>query len=80
VPMEMRRIYSAIDKAAMFVSIGTSGSVYPAAGLVAYALQKGVASCVELNLEPSEGSRLFDQKHYGAATEVVPAWVERLLA
>lgn len=80
VPIDMRRIYAALDKAAMFVSIGTSGNVYPAAGLVAYALQKGVASCVELNLEPSDGSRLFDEKHYGPATEVVPAWVDRLLA
>ena len=80
VPMEMRRIYAAIDKASIFVSIGTSGNVYPAAGLVAYALQKGVPSCVELNLEPSEASRLFDEKHYGPATEVVPAWVDRLLA
>ena len=80
VPMEMRRIYAALDQAEMFVSIGTSGNVYPAAGLVAYALQKGVEKCVELNLEPSEGSRLFDEKRYGPATEVVPAWVAGLLA
>jgi len=80
VPFEMRRIYAALDKAAMFVSIGTSGNVYPAAGLVAYALEKGVERCVELNLEPSEGSRLFDERVYGPATEVVPTWVERLLA
>jgi NAD-dependent deacetylase len=48
--------------------------------LAAYALQKGVKRCVELNLEPSDGSRLFDEKHYGPATEVVPAWVQGLLS
>ena len=79
VPIEMRRIYAALDQASVFVSIGTSGNVYPAAGLVAYALQKNVSRCVELNLEASEGSRLFDEKHYGPATEIVPAWVEALL-
>ncbi len=80
VPLDMRRIYAALDKAALFVSIGTSGMVYPAAGLVSYALEKAVARCVELNLEPSDGSRLFDETQYGPATEVVPAWVERILA
>ena len=79
VPVGVSRIYPALDKAAMFVSIGTSGNVYPAAGMVAYALQRGVARTVELNLEPSDGSHLFDEKHYGPATEVVPAWVDRLL-
>jgi len=80
VPLEMGRIYAALDKADIFASIGTSGSVYPAAGLVAYALDKGVERTVELNLEPSEGSRLFDEKRYGPATEMVPAWVDALLA
>jgi NAD-dependent deacetylase len=79
VPVELRRIYAALDDADMFVSIGTSGNVYPAAGLVAYARQQGVERCVELNLEPSDGSRLFDEKHYGPATAKVPAWVESLL-
>ena len=80
VPFEMRRIHAALEDAAIFVSIGTSGSVYPAAGFVAYALEKGVERCVELNLEPSDGSRLFDERIYGPATEVVPRWVERLLS
>ena len=80
VPMGLRRIYSALDEASLFVSIGTSGSVYPAAGLVAYALERGVERTIELNLEPSEGSRLFDERRYGPATEVVPAWVDALLA
>ena len=80
VPLDMRRIYAALDKADIFVSIGTSGMVYPAAGLVAYALDKGVGRCVELNIEPSDVSRYFDDKQYGPATEVVPAWVEQIMA
>ena len=80
VPLDMRSVYAALDKADMFVSIGTSGMVYPAAGLVAYALDKGVERCVELNIEPSEVSRYFDEKQYGPASEVVPAWVDRILA
>jgi len=79
VPLEMRRIYAALEKASIFVSIGTSGNVYPAAGLIAYAHKQGVERCVELNLEPSESSRLFDERIYGRATDVVPAWVEKLL-
>src|SRR5579859_3960678 len=79
VPLEMRRIYAAIDKASIFVSIGTSGNVYPAAGLIAYAHKQGVRRCVELNLELSESSRLFDERIYGRATDVVPEWVEKLL-
>jgi NAD-dependent deacetylase len=80
VPLDMRSVYAALDQADMFVSIGTSGMVYPAAGLVAYALEKGVERCVELNIEPSDISRYFDEKHYGPATEVVPAWVDQVLA
>jgi NAD-dependent deacetylase len=79
VPLEMRRIYAALDKASTFVSIGTSGNVYPAAGLIAYAHKQGVRRCVELNLELSESSRLFDERIYGRATDVVPEWVEKLL-
>jgi len=62
----------------LFVSVGTSGSVYPAAGFVAEARAAG-AHTVELNLEPSEGASLFAEAFYGLATEVVPAYVERLV-
>ena len=79
VPLEMRRIYAALDQATIFVSIGTSGNVYPAAGLVAYAHSRGVRHCAELNLEQSEGSRLFEERIYGPATDVVPDWVDKLL-
>ena len=78
-PFEMERIYGALAAADMFVSIGTSGNVYPAAGFVAEAKRAG-AHTVELNLEPSFGQSLFAETHYGPATKEVPAFVERLLA
>lgn len=62
----------------LFLSIGTSGHVYPAAGFVADARASG-AHTVELNLEPSEGASLFHEAIYGRATELVPAYVDRLL-
>jgi NAD-dependent deacetylase len=77
-PYEMERISNALDQCGLFVAIGTSGNVYPAAGFVAEV--RGRARTVELNLEPSEGMALFDEAHHGPATRVVPAYVERLLA
>ena len=75
-PMGMDRIEAALDGCGLFLSIGTSGNVYPAAGFVEDAAQ---AHKVELNLEPSAGSELFDEAHHGPATQVVPAFVDRLL-
>ncbi len=75
-PMGMDRIADALDECGLFVSVGTSGMVYPAAGFVADAAH---ARTVELNLEPSAGSALFDETQHGPATQVVPAFVERLL-
>jgi NAD-dependent deacetylase len=77
-PREMDRIYEALQACDLFISIGTSGSVYPAAGFVAEARASG-AHTVELNLEPSDGATLFAEAFYGPATEIVPAYVERLL-
>jgi NAD-dependent deacetylase len=77
-PREMERIYDALSSCDLFVSIGTSGSVYPAAGFVAEACAAG-ADTVELNLEPSEGADLFLERFDGPATEIVPAFVHRLL-
>lgn len=79
-PLEMERIRAALAQCALFVSIGTSGNVYPAAGFVAEALRRGCARAVELNLEPSQGASLFHDAVYGPASEVVPAFVDRLLA
>ena len=78
-PLEMDRILAALSACDLFVSIGTSGSVYPAAGFVQEARRAG-ARTAELNLEPSEGHSLFAERCYGPATQLVPAFVERLLA
>lgn len=77
-PLEMERIQRALFACELFLSIGTSGNVYPAAGFVQMAKMAG-AKTVELNLEPSAGSHLFDETHYGPATEIVPAYVETLV-
>ncbi len=77
-PLAMEAIAEALDACDLFVSIGTSGRVYPAAGFVAEARAAG-ARTVELNLEPSDGASLFDEAVQGPATTVVPAFVERLL-
>lgn len=78
-PYHMERIGAALSRATLFVAIGTSGSVYPAAGFVAEA-RAGGAGTLELNLEPSEIHDAFDAGHYGPASVVVPAWVDGLLA
>ncbi|MEL6422613.1 MAG: NAD-dependent deacylase [Pseudomonadota bacterium] len=78
VPYEMERILSLLVQADLFLSIGTSGTVYPAAGFVQIAKEAG-AVAVELNLEPSEGASLFDEQINGPASAIVPAFVDRLL-
>ncbi len=77
-PYEMKRIERALQAADLFVSIGTSGAVYPAAGFVQTASYCG-ARCIEMNLEPSQGSIFFDESRMGRASELVPAWVEEVL-
>src|SRR6185369_10039187 len=72
-PYRMDEIGEALSRCDLFVSIGTSGTVYPAAGFVADARAAG-AETVELNLEPSEGRSLFSERRYGLATEIVPAF------
>ena len=78
-PMAMERIYAALAGCDLFLSIGTSGNVYPAAGFVEEARLGGRAHTVELNLEPSQGHSLFAEKRYGPASETVPAYVAELL-
>ncbi|MFT2090874.1 Sir2 family NAD+-dependent deacetylase [Paraglaciecola sp. 2405UD69-4] len=78
IPKHMERIESLLMEADLFVSIGTSGTVYPAAGFVNLANHYQVHS-VELNLEPSEGVTRFAEKHYGSASRVVDEFVEQLL-
>ena len=78
-PYEMERIEAALMAADLFVSIGTSGAVYPAAGFVQGARQAG-ADTLELNLEPSAGSRFFHETRIGPASVLVPDWVEQVAA
>ncbi|MDF2495743.1 MAG: NAD-dependent protein deacylase [Sphingomonas sp.] len=78
-PYAMDQIEAAIATCDMFVSIGTSGAVYPAAGFVQLARHHG-ARTLELNLEPSAGSGWFDESRLGAASTLVPAWIDALLA
>ena len=77
-PYQMDRIYQALEACDLFVSIGTSGAVYPAAGFVEQARRAG-ARTLELNLEPSEGSHRFHETRLGPASRLVPAWVEDVL-
>lgn len=77
-PYRMEEIEEAVAGSDLFVSIGTSGAVYPAAGFVQMARLAG-AHTVELNLEPSNGSRYFDEAYYGPATVLVPKFVGELL-
>jgi len=79
IPYEMEAIQDALSEADLFVSIGTSGAVYPAAGFVQIARQVG-AETLELNLDPSEGSHWFGESRTGPASVLVPAWVDAILA
>lgn len=78
-PLKMDTIYRALMKCDLFLSIGTSGHVYPAAGFVQEAKTAG-AHAVEINLEPSLVNSQFDEHLYGKAGEVLPGFVEKLLA
>ncbi|MGU9950790.1 MAG: Sir2 family NAD+-dependent deacetylase [Gammaproteobacteria bacterium WSBS_2016_MAG_OTU1] len=69
-PYHMEQIMDALAQCDLFISLGTSGNVYPAAGFVQQAHATG-AECVELNLEPSAGAQHFNRAFYGKATEVV---------
>lgn len=77
-PYHMERIYDAMADVDLFVAIGTSGNVYPAAGFVTEAKQNG-AETLELNLEPTDARGLFDAGRYGPASQVVPLWVDEVL-
>ena len=77
-PYEMDRIDQALQRADLFVSIGTSGVVYPAAGFVQTARYCG-ARTLEMNLEPSLGSTFFDESRVGPAGKRVPEWVDSIL-
>ena len=75
----MEGIYEALARCDLFVAIGTSGNVYPAAQFVQHAARSG-ADTLELNLEPSQTASDFADADYGPASAIVPAFVERILA
>ncbi len=75
IPYEMDKISDAVAQSDLFVAIGTSAEVYPAAGLVELA----AGQTLEINLEPSARANAFDDHRFGPATEVIPAWVAELL-
>ncbi|MEQ8806145.1 MAG: NAD-dependent protein deacylase [Rhodospirillales bacterium] len=79
-PLGLDEIEDALTGCALFLSIGTSGNVYPAAGFVQHVRMRGGVPTVELNLEPSEGATLFAHARYGPASEIVPAFVDDLLS
>jgi NAD-dependent deacetylase len=78
-PLAMDRIQNALMTCDHFISIGTSGNVYPAAGFVGLMRKLGRGHTVELNLEPSQGASLFAEAHYGPATDIVPRYVRAVL-
>ena len=78
-PYDLDRIEQAVVACDVFVSIGTSGAVYPAAGYVALAAAFG-ARTVELNLEPSDSAIPFDDSRAGFASVLVPQWVDEVIA
>jgi NAD-dependent deacetylase len=77
-PFQLDQIDWALRRADVFVAIGTSGAVYPAAGFVGEARAYGVATC-EINLEAADNADLFDEARYGPASATVPAWVDDML-
>jgi len=77
-PFQMDEIYDAVGKCDVFIAIGTSGYVYPAAGLLSVAKDVG-AYCIGINLDPPENVSLFDEFHQGLAGELVPALISKWL-
>ncbi|WP_461481754.1 Sir2 family NAD+-dependent deacetylase [Porticoccus sp.] len=78
-PLYMDAIYAALDACDLFIAIGTSGNVYPAAGFFEVARAAG-AHTVELNLEPSTNGSHFREQRYGLASAIVPAYLNSLCA
>lgn len=78
-PLEMDHIYELLEECNLFISIGTSGNVHPAASFIKFVRANTNIYTIELNLEPSEGATLFDEARYGAATDLIPLFVEELI-
>ncbi len=78
-PYHMNEIFEALQNCSLFLSIGTSGNVYPAAGFVSEALHSGAVTA-EFNLEPANNASVFHEQIYGPAGTTVPQLVEELLS
>lgn len=78
-PFHMELIAEKLEACDLFISVGTSGNVYPAAGFVANVRAYDRAHTIEVNLEPSEGASMFAEKRHGKAGELLPVLVEELL-
>jgi NAD-dependent deacetylase len=78
-PLGLDAIYQVLAQCKVFVSIGTSGSVEPAASFVEEARRAG-AHTVELNLEPSHSASFFAERIYGPASRIVPEFVAKLIS
>ena len=79
-PMHLEEIYEVLERCGLFLAIGTSGEVYPAAGFVLHVRRHAPrARTVQLNLEPTDSKSLFHEHIYGPATETVPPYVARVL-
>ena len=79
-PMHLDEIYEVLERCGLFLAIGTSGEVYPAAGFVLHVRRHAPrAHTVELNLEATDSKTLFHDHIYGPATEIVPPYVTRVL-
>jgi NAD-dependent deacetylase len=78
-PYHMEAIEQALGACDLFVSIGTSGNVYPAAGFVRTVRYRGGVPTLELNLDPSEGASWFEEARHGPATALVPAWADEVI-
>ena len=78
-PYEMETLIAHLSEADVFVAIGTSGNVYPAAGFVAEARRAG-AETIEFNLEPSAVGSQFAEHRLGPASQTVTDWVEEVLS
>jgi len=77
-PYGLDEAFDALRKCDLFVAIGTSGAIYPAAQFVAEA-RRGGAHTIQFNLEPADNSDVFAECRLGPATQTVPAWVEEVL-
>ncbi|MEX1668914.1 Sir2 family NAD+-dependent deacetylase [Zhongshania guokunii] len=77
-PLGMDEIYTALEHCDLFIAVGTSGNVYPAAGFVQAAGSVG-AHTIEVNLEPSAVQSAFSETRYGLASIELPRLLNELL-